>query len=150
MPWPNPRRRRPNAWIEEGGQAGSMARVDDRGRIASWVLRRNPLFCPELGTTPDSVLHLDTLHTLYLGVFQTFVLKVLTCLVDANIFNVVGPQEVIRAVSLKRLFSDYKGWCNTHNIDKSYQLSTLTTSMVYQQRGNTELKTKAAETGILL
>ena len=125
-------------------------RVDERGRIASWTLRRNPLFHPGLGTTPDSLLHLDTLHCLYLGVFQSFVLCVLLAVIKANIFNVVGPAEVKRAETLKRLFNNYKKWCKDNEIPQSYQLSQLTPAMIGANLKKPELKTKAAETGVLL
>jgi len=125
-------------------------RYDERNRIASWVLRRNPLFCIELGTDPNDVLHLDTLHTLYLGVYATFVLEVLLRMCSANVYDVIGPVEVVRAVTLKRALSDYKAWATRNNIPKSYQLQQLTPSMVFGKKGSNQLKTKAAETGVLL
>lgn len=126
-------------------------RFDALKRIHSWILRRNPLFHHELGTTPDTVLHLDTLHTLYLGVFGTFVLNVILAAIAANVYNVVGPIDVVRAVSIKRIFSDYKAWARENNIELSYQLGSLSPSMVYSKKaGHYELKTKAAETGVLL
>eukprot|EP00959_Pyramimonas_sp_CCMP1952_P406913 8528261-Pyramimonas_sp.AAC.1 len=57
--------------------------------------------------------------------------------------------EVVRAESLKRIFSDYKAWAKKERIDVSYQLAQLTPSMI-QGKKKPELKTKAAETGVLL
>jgi hypothetical protein len=45
-------------------------RLDTRGRSLAWVNRRCPVFDMErLGTSPDNSLHLDTLHSLYQGIF---------------------------------------------------------------------------------
>ena len=120
-----------------------------RGRNASWMLRRNPLIAIELGTTPQTTLHLDTLRTLYVGAFGTFVLHVLFALIDANAYAIIGPIEVVRAETRKRVFSDYNSLAKRDGSDPSYQSFRLAPQMV-QGSKRLELKTKAAETGALL
>ena len=82
------------------------AKTDAKGRSLSWVTRRCPLFCPELGTTPDTVLHLDTLHCVYLGVFSTFTYYVLREALDVDVYGIGGPKETREPATLERLLND--------------------------------------------
>ncbi len=68
-------------------------RTDARGRNLSWVTRRCPVFCLELGASPDTVLHLDTLHCIYLGVFSSFVYFVIREALGTDIYGIGGPKE---------------------------------------------------------
>lgn len=81
-------------------------RVDARGRLLSWVTRRCPLFCPAIGSTPDSVLHLDTLHGVYLGVFSTFTFHVIREILDCDFYQLGGPKDAREPATLERLLND--------------------------------------------
>ena len=50
---------------------------------------------------------------------------------------------------MRLLYNDYKAWCATNNIELSYQVSTLLPSMLGDDK-HPFVKTKAAETGVLL
>ncbi len=81
-------------------------RDDAKGRIASWVTRRCPLFCDEVGVTPDSALHLDTLHTLFQGPMATFVYEVLQECLDQDLYGIGGPKDSREERTLERLVND--------------------------------------------
>ena len=83
------------------------SRTDGLGRISSWVLRRCPLFCDEVGVTPNSVLHIDTLHTLYSGVMAVYVYTVIQECLDQNLYNIGGAQDIMQEQTLERLVNDY-------------------------------------------
>ena len=122
---------------------------DNRGRLSTFTLRRNPLFCKELGTSPTTTLHLDSLHTVYLGIFMFYVHAVIMAMWRANVFQCHGPEKAKQVANLDIFFSLYKTWCNTNQVSLNYQLNQVTHSMVGppSQPG---LKTKAAETGIFM
>jgi hypothetical protein len=81
--------------------------TDARGRIDSWVSRRCPLFSPEVGASPSTTCQIDTLHTLYLGVFATFVHGVLRGAMDSDVFRSGLPKKGREANTLSRLTNDY-------------------------------------------
>ena len=122
---------------------------DNRGRLATFTLRRNPLFCESLGTSPTTTLHLDSLHTVYLGIFQFYCHAVIMAMWTANIFRCSGSDKAKETANLEVFFSLYKKWCHDTKVPLSYQLSQLTHTMVgeFHKPG---LKTKAAETGVLM
>ena len=122
---------------------------DNRGRLSTFTLRRNPLFCKELGTSPTTTLHLDSLHTVYLGIFMFYVHAVIMAMWRANVFQCHGPEKAKQVANLDIFFSLYKTWCNTNQVPLNYQLNQFTHSMVGQP-SQPSLKTKAAETGILM
>ncbi len=80
---------------------------DARGRISSWVLRRCPLFSPEVGAVPQTVLHLDTLHTLYQGPMATFVYEVIHAAMEQDLFGLGGARESRDECTLERLMNNY-------------------------------------------
>ncbi len=122
---------------------------DERGRLATFTLRRNPLFAESLGTSPKQTIHLDSLHTIYLGVMQTYCHSVIHSALEADVFGCPGSRKARDAANLDRIFVLYKNWCSKNNVDLSYQLDQLTMSMtsVPEKPG---LKTKAAETGVFM
>ena len=86
-------------------------RHDARNRSIGWVNRRCPLFCEALGTTPSSVLHLDTLHCVYLGVFSTFTYFVIREILDTDFYMIGGPKDTREPESLERLLNDLSKSC---------------------------------------
>ena len=113
------------------------------------MLRRNPIFSPEVGITPEGALHVDTLHTLHLGVFALYVHTVIWAAIETNFWHIQGPTSTVVEQGCRRLLNDYKTWCEEEKIDLNYQLQMLTPGMI----GSSEkfaLKTKAAETAVLL
>eukprot|EP00959_Pyramimonas_sp_CCMP1952_P154266 3227608-Pyramimonas_sp.AAC.1 len=81
---------------------------DPHHRNLTSVLRRNPLFCPQVGVTPERSLHIDILHTLYLGVFQRYVCAVIWAAMNCNVYQFSGPVETVRELTLYRIFLDMK------------------------------------------
>jgi hypothetical protein len=122
---------------------------DARGRLATFTLRRNPLFDKGLGTSPVKTLHLDTLHTLYLGIFMFYCHAVIWAMFRANVFQCDGPEKAREVGNLDVFFSSYKKWCADNTIPLSYQLGQLKREMI-GAADRPSLKTKAAETGVLL
>jgi hypothetical protein len=86
-------------------------RYDARNRSIGWVNRRCPLFCEALGTTPSSVLHLDTLHCVYLGVFSTFTYYAIREILDSDFYRIGGAKDVREPESLARLLNDFSKSC---------------------------------------
>jgi hypothetical protein len=122
---------------------------DVRGRIATFTLRRNPIFDPGLGTSPTATLHLDTLHTLYLGIFMFYCHAVVMSVFRANLFGCTGSEKAKELGNLEVFFSSYKKWCHDNSIPLSYQLNQLNLGMIGEPH-KPGLKTKAAETGVLM
>lgn len=122
---------------------------DDRGRLATFTLRRNPIFSSSIGTCPTRTLHLDTLHTLYIGVFAFYVHAVIHSMWADNAFCCEGAPKAKLAANLDVFFSLYKRWCSVNGVPQSYQLSSLTPSMIGEEH-RPGLKLKAAETGVLM
>ncbi len=77
---------------------------DARRRILSWTHRRNPLLSESIGTSPSRTLHLDTLHTLYLGVFATFCHTVIHAMYRADLFNTELHGKAAEKANLDRFF----------------------------------------------
>ncbi len=121
---------------------------DARGRLATFTLRRNPVFQESLGTSPAATLHLDSLHT-YIGVFQFYCHSVILSVWKANMFKCTGAGKAREVANLEVFFSLYKKWCREQNIPLSYQLGQLHHSMVGAPH-LPGMKTKAAETGVLM
>ena len=117
-------------------------------RLNDRALRRNPIFCPEVGATPQSSIRVDTLHTIYLGVMAKFVERVIWATIDSNLFNFDGNQAARIASSTSRLHSDMRSWYSSNDIDHSDRISTL--NGLIGNNAHRDLKTKAHETGVLL
>jgi len=124
-------------------------RLDHRRRNLDSALRRNPIFSRGVGITPQTSLHIDTLHILYLGVFQRYCSEVIWNVLECNMYDATGGQDVVQEKNISQLFVDYRVWCQRENVDLSYRIGTLTRKMLGQQHLR-DLKTKAAETGVLV
>ena len=122
---------------------------DARRRILSWTHRRHPLFSESIGTSPSRTLHLDTLHTLYLGVFATFCHTVIHAMYRADVFNTELHGKAAEKANLDRFFSCYRKWCVDTGVPLSYQLGVFCPTMVPPEH-LPGLKLKAAETGIMM
>lgn len=108
------------------------------------VLKRNPLFGPMTGATPGATLHIDTLHTLYLGVALRYVSEVVWRTLRAAPWG-----EVPLEAAVQLLKADLFAWYDANRIDPSLRLGELSTKML-GSGSRPELKTKAAETGTLV
>ena len=89
---------------------------------------------------------IDTLHTLNLGVLQRFVLRVFWSLIDANSWQVGGPQEVVRAQSVSLLRGMLMDWYATQKLRGFTEVQDLSIAMLGDGSNQNKLKTKAAET----
>ena len=110
---------------------------DGRGRIIDGLSRRCPLFGPELGITPRSVMMVDILHTLYLGVYQRYVCAVLWRCLQDNVFGIRGNDAVeIHNMGVSRLWADLRLWYENNAVDKDTRLATLTPAMLGTRKKN--------------
>eukprot|EP00959_Pyramimonas_sp_CCMP1952_P338687 7092581-Pyramimonas_sp.AAC.1 len=84
---------------------------DKKQRVLDTVHRRSPLFTPEVGITPQTVLMVDTLHTLYLGVFQNFVACVIWEALSQNVFDVPGTtKDETQEYGIYKINLDLRAW----------------------------------------
>ena len=127
------------------------AHRDSKGRLLDRLLRRNPLFCSKVGVSPESVLRTDTLHTLYLGIYARYVFEVIMCAIEQDIWGIGGTKDERTELACRRLLNDFKAWAQApeNDVPLSYQIRTLTPKML-GKRSSPALKTKAAETGVLV
>ena len=72
---------------------------------------RNPLFAPETGVSPDRAAALDWLHTLSLGVFQTYCSYVIQQLFRIDAWRTLETTEHGRiSMSIYRLSAELTAW----------------------------------------
>ena len=123
--------------------------VDGRNRRTTSVSRRNPLFCIELGITV-SMLVVDVLHTIHLGVAQQYIAFVIWAGLDANVWCAPpGPRSAIIELGIRRTNLDMVRWYDKNDIPLSRRVGSLTNGMLGNDN-NRVLKTKAIETITLL
>ncbi|CAK0815537.1 unnamed protein product [Prorocentrum cordatum] len=103
---------------------------DNKNRKTDWIHCRNPIFSEGVGATPHATMRLDTMHTLYLGVFSRYVHYVMEVVIDTNMYNVAGTKDEVKDVSVRLLFNGYKRWCFAKDIELSYQLNALLPTML--------------------
>ena len=141
---------------------------DPPSRVLFWrraaetaTLRRNPLFCKELGLDLSSVVALDAMHTLCLGVHQQLVLEALWSLIDGWVLpaeptgstrpklNKVTRHE--RNMGILR--GEYKQWLQQMKKDQPNVVLTAVGDLTLDLLGKFTapvLRTKAHETLTLL
>ena len=119
------------------------------------ILRRNPVFDQALGITVES-LTIDVLHTLNLGVYKIFTVRVFWALLSADVWGVAAgrTQEVrtqLGTMCLKNdMVSFYRRYRAEHPERSLTEMQTLTPSMLGTAT-RPRLQSKAAETkGLLL
>eukprot|EP00959_Pyramimonas_sp_CCMP1952_P017412 369804-Pyramimonas_sp.AAC.1 len=64
-------------------------------------------------------------------------------------YGIIGGQDIVHEKGLNQMFVDYRVWCQREKVDLSCRIGALTRNMLGQQHLR-ELKTKAAETGVLV
>lgn len=114
------------------------------GACTDRVVRRNPLFSIP-GVNPYRTLHIDVLHTLYLGVAQRYVAEVIARTLQLSPWGRAMPTEI----KVQRLRNELFLWYDDHGIPSNMRLGDLTAKMLGSSN-HAELKTKAAETGVLV
>ena len=117
---------------------------DARKRLSDKVHHRNPLFSARVGIDP-SVLMVDVLHCVYLGVYQKFVSEVLWAAVDVNLYGINGSADFKKELTVKRLFSDMCKYWDTTVMPRSERVGRFTPAML-GSTNHRELKTKVVET----
>ena len=125
------------------------AHKDNDGKLLDGTLRRNPLFDREVGITPATTLMVDTLHTLYLGVYQRYVMHVIWHALDSNLWHVEAAQSTKDELGRKHLVNDLKGWYVRNNVPQNYRINDITDKLIGTRKAP-DLKTKAGETGVLV
>ena len=118
------------------------------------------MFSRALGTDPDSCLAIDTLHTVYYGPVMRWTAAALWRILLANPWGFVGSFEEKMSLCVRRLRLDLFEWLERCNIPHDRRIGDLTLAMLGEDKGCTfggltprpgcMLKTKAAETGLLM
>jgi hypothetical protein len=134
-------------------------RIDSRGACMDSVVHRNPLFSESLGTSPVRTLAIDTLHTVYYGPVMRWTSAVLWRIILGNQWGFVGSPEYKLELACRRLRCSMMDWFEVHNIAHERRIGDFTLKMVGPAgkynfeniaHGGGILKTKAAETGIMM
>jgi hypothetical protein len=118
----------------------------------SLARHRNPLFCPELGLTPNQCLTTDTLHAMYFGPMKSWCTAALWFIVLSGFYGVIGTVAENTAAALLAMRHDLMQWYKASAVEfpNLTRLSDLTPKMV-GTRTQRKCKTKAAETwGLML
>ena len=113
---------------------------------------RNPLLFGELGLSPFHCA-VDTLHCLYLGLFNAFVALVLWSLVDKGRFAQGRSQEEVIGNVLTVIRTRIHAWCKRrHQLNRLERMTGVHefTKNMLGERGGGKVKTKGAEAGGVL
>ena len=113
------------------------------------VLNRNPVFSPDLYTSPALTFALDVLHILYLGVHSRCIAAVIWGLIDANVFGALGPSDVAVPAILERLSCILQDWYDDEDVPQNYRVQEISVNMI-GSREYPMLKTMGSETNALL
>jgi hypothetical protein len=88
--------------------------------------RKNPLVDEDIGLTPQQSFGVDWLHTLSLGVFQTWCYSVLQALFSADAWQTqASTREASHNVNTQRLSSELASWFKAQ--DQSKKLTPVRT-----------------------
>ena len=106
---------------------------------SGWVKHRCPLFSPRSYLSPSRIC-VDELHTLCLGVFQSYILAAFWQLIDVNVWDVGQglTQEALVATSVLRLRAELLAWYRAEKQRQPahlvHELRDLTPSMLGTKR----------------
>ena len=92
------------------------------------------------------VMMIDGLHTLNLGVLQRYVVRVFWSLINADSWQVGGPQEIIRTQSVSLLRGMLMSWYKQNKHLGLTEVLDLSLPMLGDGDKQNILKTKASET----
>ena len=128
---------------------GVLRLVFWRPRSQSLTYHRNPLFSAELGLEPSRLMG-DTLHALYLGVFQVFAAYAFRFIADNNVFR--APAHYTTAGKFEHNLSFFERALKTWYEEaerrdphcKITQIDGFTVGMVKTEKGRPKMRTKAA------
>ena len=123
--------------------------LDCKRRLADALKWRNPLFGAATGVDPQQHLMPDLLHVAYLGVYVRYVAHVLWRTLIDNVWKIRGNLKQQEEDGVAAAFQDLKSWYARRGVPSNLQLGQLTRSMI-GSRDLQDLKTKAAETGIMV
>ena len=119
-----------------------------RGSRETLAKHRCPIFGPETQISPTELV-VDPLHTLHLGVMQWVGKEIVWRRMDANAWEVLGPESVVIDVSISLLRTELLSWYKEQRKlrpgDPLTEISDLTPKML-GSRPRKRLKLKAAET----
>ena len=138
-----------NLWGETQPERAVMWRRSREGMC----LRRNPLLCPEVGLTLDSILAIDVLHTLCLGVFMQFVHGAMWQLVQHLPHDGPGLQANIREENMGQMRQHYRKWLRWSRKTRPDMQLTAVGEFSLEMLGSPQvpvLRAKAHETLTLL
>ena len=126
-----------------------------RRSAESICMRRFPLWDVELGISPCRVLCIDFLHTLYLGVMNTWVRTAIWALLKAGVWGVLagtGDEQLHVAVNSLRseLYTWYAAYRKANPKQQITQVADLSSHLLGTE-AHRVLRSKGAETyGLLL
>ena len=129
-------------------------RYDIRRRARGSVMRRNPMFCDRLGTTPSIVLQVDVLHSLNFGLMERVTSASIWRIILSNPWGLRGADSRIRDQAIGLLRGNMLAWFSA-NVASDRRIGDLTEKMLGDRKecstdGNIVhpgacLKLKAAE-----
>ena len=125
-----------------------------RVSLETMARHRTPFLDAELGTDPSTCLIVDTLHALYLGVFQVWCRIAIWFLIESGIFGALGTHEEQHASTVLLLRHQLMAWYKARHAamptENLTRLTDLTVKML-GSRASPKLKLKGAETwGMML
>ena len=82
------------------------AHYDDRNRCTDSVNHRNPIFCEELGSNPEDVLAIDSLHMVYCGPIMRWTAAALWRVILSNPWMFPGADGHVIDLGDRRLQVD--------------------------------------------
>eukprot|EP00959_Pyramimonas_sp_CCMP1952_P396410 8305544-Pyramimonas_sp.AAC.1 len=94
------------------------------------AVRRNQIFCSQLGIEPTTSMAIDTMHTLCFGPIQKLISTIVWRIVLQNCYDVRGGKEVKIDVNIKRIREELFRWYDHEGTDWGERLSDLTSSML--------------------
>jgi len=85
-----------------------------RPSAATITHHRNPLWCEEIGLTPEATLTMDYLHVLALGICGNIGSAALIAMIEANVYGFAGADPVtVRTLSTNRIRAELFTWYST-------------------------------------
>jgi len=110
---------------------------------------RNPMWDPTIGVTTDRLM-VDTLHTIYLGVCQVWIVFCLNKLINADVYQTRSAGEQLRHLTVLRMKSELWAWYKDRRRARPdreiTQVQDFTVAMLGGTDGHGTLHAKAAET----
>ena len=93
-------------------------------------MRRNPILCDRLGTTPYVVLQVDVLHTLNFGLMERATSASIWRIILSNPWGFRGAESRIRDQAIGLLRGDMLAWLSANGVAGDRRIGDLTENML--------------------